>query len=67
MSDAALVQDAPKRNLEDWLAPDCAGENFFEIDRGLQDLLHLHMPDDLRRHMTPHFSELGAIAGGRLG
>ncbi|MDE0409809.1 MAG: acyl-CoA dehydrogenase family protein [Alphaproteobacteria bacterium] len=48
------------------LAPDCHGMNFFDIDRSLQDLLPLYLPDDLREHMLPHFRRLGEIAGGRL-
>ena len=48
------------------LAPDCHGLNFFDIDRSLQDLLPLYLPDDLREHMIPHYRRLGAIAGGRL-
>ena len=50
----------------DHLAPDCAGQNFYAIDRGLRDLLRLYLePDDFRRH-EPHFDRLGALAGGRL-
>jgi acyl-CoA dehydrogenase len=49
-----------------YLAPDCAGENFYAIDRGLRDLLQLYLePDDFRR-LGPHFDHLGALAGGRL-
>ena len=48
------------------LAPDCHGMNFFDIDRSLQDLLPLYLPDELREHMLPHFRRLGEIAGGRL-
>jgi len=48
------------------LAPDCHGLNFFEIDTGLQELLPIYLPDDLREHMLPHFRRLGEIAGGRL-
>jgi alkylation response protein AidB-like acyl-CoA dehydrogenase len=48
------------------VAPDCAGLNFFSIDRSLQDLLHCYLPDDLRAHMTPHYQRLGELAGGRL-
>lgn len=48
------------------VAPDCAGLNFFSIDRSLQDLLHCYLPDDLRAHMTPHYARLGELAGGRL-
>jgi alkylation response protein AidB-like acyl-CoA dehydrogenase len=50
----------------DHLAPDCAGQNFYAIDRGLRDLLQLHLgPDDFRT-LEPHFDRLGALAGGRL-
>jgi acyl-CoA dehydrogenase len=48
------------------VAPDCAGLNFFTLDRSLQDLLHCYLPDDLREHLTPHYTRLGALAGGRL-
>src|SRR5664279_322458 len=48
------------------LAPDCAGQNFYAIDRGLRGLLRLYLePDDFRR-LEPHFDRLGALAGGRL-
>jgi acyl-CoA dehydrogenase len=50
----------------DHIAPDCAGENFYALDRGLRDLLTLYLaPDDFRR-LQPHFDRLGALAGGRL-
>jgi alkylation response protein AidB-like acyl-CoA dehydrogenase len=50
----------------DRIAPDCAGANFYAIDRGLRDLLRLYLqPDDLRR-LEPHFDRLGTLAGGRL-
>jgi len=48
------------------LAPDCAGQNFYAMDRGLRGLLRLYLePDDFRR-LEPHFDRLGALAGGRL-
>jgi acyl-CoA dehydrogenase len=48
------------------LAPDCSGQNFYAIDRGLRGLLQLYLePDDFRR-LEPHFDRLGALAGGRL-
>jgi acyl-CoA dehydrogenase len=48
------------------LAPDCAGQNFYAIDRGLRGLLQLYLePTDLQR-LEPHFDRLGALAGGRL-
>jgi acyl-CoA dehydrogenase len=50
----------------DYLARDCAGQNFYAIDRGLRDLLRLYLaPDDFRR-LEPHFDRLGGLAGGRL-
>ena len=48
------------------LAPDCAGQNFYAIDRGLRGLLQLYLePNDFRR-LDPHFDRLGALAGGKL-
>src|SRR5882762_6125580 len=50
----------------DLIAGDCAGENFYAIDRGLRDLLQLYLePNDFQR-LEPHFHRLGALAGGRL-
>ncbi len=50
----------------DHIAPDCAGANFYAIDRGLRDLLQAYLePNDFRR-LEPHFSRLGALSGGRL-
>lgn len=62
---ATLAPEAPIA-LEDWIAPDCRGRNFFEIDRSIRDLHLLYMPEDERAYMTPHFRRLGEIAGGRL-
>src|SRR6185437_2710882 len=50
----------------DHVAPDCAGQNFYLVDRGLRDLLQLYLaPDDFGR-LEPHFRRLGALAGGEL-
>jgi len=54
------------RTLDDWVAGDCHGQNFFSIDHSLQSLLELYMDRDALDHMTPHFERLGEIAGGRL-
>jgi acyl-CoA dehydrogenase len=55
----------PRRGA-DHIAPDCSGQNFYAIDRGLRDLLgHYLTPEDFRR-LAPHFDRLGALAGGRL-
>jgi acyl-CoA dehydrogenase len=61
----ATVTPALRRGA-DHIAPDCTGQNFYAIDRGLRDLLALYLlPDDFRR-LEPHFDRLGALAGGRL-
>lgn len=62
----AHIESAPKRELEDWVAPECNGENFYDLDPYLDDLLRLYMPDDLREHLTPHLRDLGGVAGGVL-
>ena len=56
----------PTMSGSDWIAPDCHGSNFYDLDRSLQGLLELYMPAPLRAHMTPHFRRLGGLAGGRL-
>ncbi|MEL7469588.1 MAG: acyl-CoA dehydrogenase family protein [Pseudomonadota bacterium] len=57
--------ESPK-DLSDWVAPDCHGLNFFEIDQSLRDLLTIYLPDDLREHLTPHFDRLGELAGDQI-
>src|SRR6476620_11624497 len=61
------VGNAPgEDHRADHIAPDCAGQNFYAVDRGLRDLLQLYLePDDFRR-LEPHFDRLGVLAGGRL-
>ena len=48
------------------LAQDCSGQDFYAIDRGLQDLLRLHLDPAIRSRLEPHFARLGQLAGGRL-
>src|SRR5438105_1941165 len=48
------------------IAPDCAGQNFYEIDHGLRDLLPLYLDGAEAEILTPHMHRLGALAGGRL-
>jgi acyl-CoA dehydrogenase len=48
------------------IARDCAGLNFYEIDRGLRDLLPLYLTRGHYRQLAPHFHRLGQLAGGRL-
>jgi acyl-CoA dehydrogenase len=49
-----------------YLAPDCAGQNFYALDRGLRELLPLYLAPEDFRDLEPHFDRLGALAGGRL-
>src|SRR6187397_1148076 len=48
------------------LAPDTSGMNFYRADPALTDLLRLHLPEALFRHIEPHLDRLGALAGGHL-
>src|SRR5260370_14144865 len=48
------------------LAPDTSGMNFYRADPALTDLLRIHLPDALFRHIEPHLGRLGGLAGGRL-
>ena len=50
----------------DWVAPDCAGMNFFAADTGLQSGIAAYLPDDLRAVVEPQMRRLGELAGGRL-
>src|ERR1700761_1088491 len=54
------------RTGSDWIAPDCAGMDFFAADPGLRDLLTIYLPADIRDQLTPHYQRLGQLAGGRL-
>src|SRR5437588_4830356 len=48
------------------LAPDTSGMNFYRADPALTDLLRIHLPEVLFRHMEPHLDRLGGLAGGIL-
>jgi alkylation response protein AidB-like acyl-CoA dehydrogenase len=66
MSHAEAADLELPQTLDDWIAPDCHGENFFTLDRSLQSLLPLYMDGALLSHLTPHYERLGEVAGGRL-
>lgn len=66
MSIAEFREERAIESASDLVAPDAHGLNFFEIDRSLQNLLSLYLPEDLLAHMLPHYRRLGEIAGGRL-
>jgi alkylation response protein AidB-like acyl-CoA dehydrogenase len=46
--------------------PDSRGLNLFEADPSYRGLLELHLEGGLCAHLLPHFSRLGAMAGGSL-
>ncbi len=58
--------DLPAPNGSDWIAPDCHGQNFYDIDHAMRSLLDIYLEPGIRAHMTPHYQRLGGIAGGRL-
>ena len=58
------------RTGSDWVAPDCAGMDFYAADRGLRDLLAIYLPRDMLDHLTPHLPASGATCrrtAGRAG
>jgi acyl-CoA dehydrogenase len=67
-SQASSGQAEPQRPARgpDHIAPDCAGANFYAIDRGLRDLLRAYLAAEDFRQLEPHFDRLGALAGGKL-
>ena len=66
LSHQSFADAETKGRGPDRIAPDCAGQNFYAVDRGLRDLLRLYLqPEDFRR-LEPHFHRLGELAGGRL-
>lgn len=64
--DQTIEDNAPKTQASDLLAPDCRGQNFYDIDPSLPGLLRLYLDKALTDHLDPHLRELGGIAGGRL-
>jgi alkylation response protein AidB-like acyl-CoA dehydrogenase len=62
----ATVRIAPQSADASLIAPDTSGMNFYRADPALQDLLRIHLPDALFRHIEPHLDRLGALAGGPL-
>jgi acyl-CoA dehydrogenase len=57
----------PKREpVASPIAPDCSGQDFYTIDRGLQQLLALYLPAESQASLEPHLRRLGVLAGGRL-
>ncbi|WP_050422997.1 acyl-CoA dehydrogenase family protein [Bradyrhizobium tropiciagri] len=56
----------PSASQPGLLAPDTTGMNFYRADPALTDLLKLHLPEALFRHIEPHLDRLGGLAGGTL-
>ncbi len=54
------------RALDNTIAPDTTGSNFFRADASLSDLLQIYLPQSLWHHIEPHLDRLGALAGGTL-
>jgi acyl-CoA dehydrogenase len=63
-----LLKDdvATRANDPGLLAPDTSGMNFYRADPALTDLLRIHLPDALFRHIEPHLDRLGELACGHL-
>src|SRR5581483_6766784 len=62
-SQNGFVNSDPRSAL---LAPDTTGLNFYSADPALADLLRIHLPETLFRHIEPHLVRLGEMAGGHL-
>ena len=60
------VDAKPPPSSSDLIAPDCHGQNFYDIDHSLQGLLKLYLPQDLRAKLEPHYRRLGELAGTAL-
>ncbi len=66
------MQESPQKGAADsglkasLLAPDTSGMNFYRADPALTDLLRIHLPEALFRHIEPHLDRLGELAGGYL-
>jgi alkylation response protein AidB-like acyl-CoA dehydrogenase len=50
----------------DLLAPDCRGQNFYDIDASLRSVVPLYLDAAVWAHIAPHLRRLGELAGGRL-
>lgn len=48
------------------IAPDCAGLNFYDIDRSFQASLRVNLAPEVLQHFEPVLKQLGAVAGNEL-
>src|ERR1700759_5087622 len=60
------ADSAPSAEPFGLLAPDTSGINFYRATPAFSDLLRIHLPDALFRHIEPHLDRLGHLAGGHL-
>jgi alkylation response protein AidB-like acyl-CoA dehydrogenase len=63
---APSTAQAQQRRGSDWISPDCAGMDFYAVDRGFQALLSIYLPAPVLEHLRFHYQRLGQLAGGRL-
>jgi acyl-CoA dehydrogenase len=66
LSQPLLSQPLLNQSILNQSIPDRFGANAFEEDPEFEGLLKLYLPGDLLRHLKPHLSRLGELAGGRL-
>ena len=55
-SDVTVAAEAPGL-----LAPDTSGMNFYRADPALTDLLRIHLPEALFRHIEPHLDRKSVV------
>jgi acyl-CoA dehydrogenase len=60
------MQPVDERDSSQHVAPDCRGENFWDLDPGFQALLRRYFSPELYEHIAPLLRELGELAGARL-
>lgn len=63
---AGAIAPAAKRTAHEHVAPDCAGADFWALNRGLRDLVSLYLADAPRRALEPHMARLGKLSGGLI-
>jgi alkylation response protein AidB-like acyl-CoA dehydrogenase len=58
--------NAQSKIVANMIAPDTSGMNFYRADPALTDLLRIHLPEALFKHIEPHLDRLGGLVGGPL-
>jgi hypothetical protein len=57
--ETGLIGDDEMDSIQDRVAPDCRGANFYDIDPDIDALSTLYLPANL----CTHFQRMGEIAG----